>query len=104
MQLAVTLGPAGESQRAGTAPPPEVPASLVRLGRTSRFRQAVREIATTRDLDADEFSSHLVAALAMLAHTLGMDLAEADWWRVLDALLLIAAHPVGPLPRRPAAP
>jgi hypothetical protein len=21
------------------------------------------------------------------------DLAEADWWRILDALLLIAAHP-----------
>jgi hypothetical protein len=34
-----------------------------------------------------------VAALAVLAHTIGRDLAEADWWRLLDALLLIAAHP-----------
>jgi hypothetical protein len=36
-----------------------------------------------------------VAALAMLAHTLGSDLTEADWWRLLDALLLIATHPAG---------
>jgi transcriptional regulator with XRE-family HTH domain len=96
MRLAVTLVPAEESQRPGTAAPPEVPASLVRLGRTSRFRQAVEAIATTLDLDADEFSVQLVATLAMLAHTVGKDLAEADWWRVLDALLLIATHPAGP--------
>jgi hypothetical protein len=29
----------------------------------------------------------------MIAHSMGRDLAEADWWRLLDALLLIAAHP-----------
>jgi hypothetical protein len=34
-----------------------------------------------------------VAALAALAQTMGKDLAEADWWRILDALLLIASHP-----------
>jgi hypothetical protein len=50
-------------------------------------------MATTLDLDADEFSLQLVAALATLAHAVGRDLAEADWWRLLDALLLIAAHP-----------
>jgi hypothetical protein len=50
-------------------------------------------MATTLDLDADEFTRQLVAALAMIAHTLGQDLAAADWWRLLDALLLIAAHP-----------
>jgi transcriptional regulator with XRE-family HTH domain len=93
MQLVVTLIPAEESQRACAASLPEMPASLVRLGRTSRFRQAVKLIATTLDLDADEFSGQLVAALAMLAHTLGKDLAEADWCRLLDALLLIATHP-----------
>ena len=71
-----------------------MPASLVRLGRTSRFRQASKALATTLDLDADEFSRQLMAALAMLACTLGRDPAEADWWRVLDALLLVAAHPV----------
>jgi len=29
----------------------------------------------------------------MIAHSMGRDLAEADWWRLLDALLLIAARP-----------
>lgn len=33
------------------------------------------------------------AALALIAHSLGRDLAEADWWRLLDAFLLVAAHP-----------
>src|SRR6266566_1848570 len=41
----------------------------------------------------DEFSGQLVAALAALAQALGRDLAEADWWRLLDALMLVAAHP-----------
>jgi len=93
MRLVVTLVPGEESQHAGASAPPEMPASLVRLGRTARFRQAAKTIATTLGRDADEFSLQLVAALAMLAHTMGKDLAEADWWRLLDALLLIAAHP-----------
>jgi hypothetical protein len=70
-----------------------MPASLVRLGRTARLRETVKVMAATLGLDAEEFSVQLVAALAVLAHTIGRDLAEADWWRLLDALLLIAAHP-----------
>ena len=93
MRLVVTLVPGEESQQTSASASPEMPASLIRLGRTPRFRQAVREIATTLGLDADEFSLQLVAALAMIAHTLDRDLVEADWWRLLDALLLIAAHP-----------
>jgi hypothetical protein len=50
-------------------------------------------MAAALELDAEEFSGQLVAALAMLAQAMGKDLAEADWWRLLDALLLIAAHP-----------
>jgi transcriptional regulator with XRE-family HTH domain len=93
MKLVVTLVP-GEEQ-AGTAASAPTPASLVRLGRTARFRQAVTVIAGTLGLDAEEFSARLVAALAMLAQAMGADLAEADWWRLLDALLLIATHPAG---------
>jgi transcriptional regulator with XRE-family HTH domain len=90
LRLVVTLAPGDEDQRAAS---PEMPASLVRLGRTGRFRQAVKEMAATLNLDADEFSAQLVAALAALAHALGRDFAEPDWWRLLDALLLIATHP-----------
>ena len=97
MRLVVTLVPAGESGPdaapavAPAAPP--VPSSLVRLGRTARFREAVAVLATSLDLDADELSVQLVAALATVADAMGKDLAEADWWRLLDALVLIAAHP-----------
>jgi transcriptional regulator with XRE-family HTH domain len=93
MRLVITLIPDGDSEQAREPAPPEVPASLVRLGRTARFRQAVTAIGTALDLDTGQFADQLVAALAALAHTMGKDLAEPDWWRILDALLLIAAHP-----------
>jgi transcriptional regulator with XRE-family HTH domain len=93
MQLVITLAPAeGGAQAPGPASP-EVPPSLVRLARTARFRQAVSTITAALHLDADEFSARLVTALAALAHSIGEDLAEPDWWRILDALLLIATHP-----------
>jgi transcriptional regulator with XRE-family HTH domain len=93
MKLAISLVPHEEGQAAGETAAPGVPASLVRLARSARFRQAVQTIAKTGGLDAGELSPRLVAALATLAQAIGNDLAEADWWRILDALLLIAAHP-----------
>jgi transcriptional regulator with XRE-family HTH domain len=93
MRLVITLEPDADSRQAREAASPAVPASLVRLGRSPRFRAAVTAIAAARDLDTDEFSAPFVAALAALAHTLGKDLAEPDWWRIIDAFLLIATHP-----------
>jgi len=93
MRLVITLEPADDSEEAGEPAPPALPASLVRLGRTPRFRQAVAVIATALDLDPERFSAQLVTALAALAHTMGKDPVEPDWWRILDALLLVAAHP-----------
>ena len=95
LRLVVALIPDEESQSAGVAASPEIPASLVRLGRTARFRRAVTAMAASLDLDTDEFSARLVAALAALAQAMGKDLAEPDWWRLLDALVLIATHPAG---------
>ena len=93
MRLVITLVPdTGGHQAVGPAPP-AVPASLVRLGRSPRFREAVMAMTATLGVDADEFSVQLVAALAALAFSMGKDLAEPDWWRILDALLLVAAHP-----------
>jgi transcriptional regulator with XRE-family HTH domain len=93
MQLVITLVPDEDGNQTDGAPLPAVPASLVRLGRTARFRRTVAVVTATLHLDADEFSAQLVTALAALAHALGKDLAEPDWWRILDALLLIATHP-----------
>jgi transcriptional regulator with XRE-family HTH domain len=96
MRLVITLAPDEDSPQAREPASPDVPASLVRLGRTARFRQAVTAIAAALDQDPDELSAQLVATLATLARTMGKDLTEPDWWRVLDALLLIAAHPAAP--------
>jgi transcriptional regulator with XRE-family HTH domain len=93
MRLAVTLVPAGEQPGVPASAAAEVPGSLVRFGRSARFRQAVRVIATALDLEAGELSGRLVTALAALGNALGRDLGEADWSRLLDALLLVALHP-----------
>ncbi len=78
MQLVVTLVPAEQSQQARPPASPQMPASLVRLGRTARFRQAVKVMAAALDLDTDEFTAQVVATLAALAHAMGKDPAEAD--------------------------
>jgi transcriptional regulator with XRE-family HTH domain len=96
LRLVITLAPAEEGS--ATVGAPGIPASLVRLGRTGRFRSAVAAMASALDVNPDEFSVQLVAALAALAQAMGRDLAEADWWRLLDALVLVAAHPVGRAP------
>jgi transcriptional regulator with XRE-family HTH domain len=88
-------GPSGALALPQLAGTPPVPASLVRLGRTSRFRRSVTAMAAALDRDADDLSAQLVAGLATLGQAMGRDLAEADWWRLLDALLLIAVHPSG---------
>ena len=101
MRLVITLvpealGPEEDGGQGSGPAPPAVPASLVRLGRTTRFRQAVRAMTAALDADAGEFSARLVAALAALADTTGKDLAEPDWFRILDALLLVATQPAAP--------
>jgi transcriptional regulator with XRE-family HTH domain len=99
LELVVTLAPAGSGAAGGASGTDEVPASLVRLARTARYREtaaAMAAMAAGPGTGADELSTGLVEALAALARALGRDLAEADWWRLLDALLLVAAHPAAP--------
>jgi transcriptional regulator with XRE-family HTH domain len=84
--LAIAIGPA-------EAPSATLPASLVRLGRTRRFQQAARVMASHLGREPHELSVQLIGALAGVAQAVGKDLSEADWWRLLDALLLIATLP-----------
>jgi transcriptional regulator with XRE-family HTH domain len=101
LRLVVALAPEeSDGEESDGRAAPEVPPSLVRLGRTRRFRQAVTGMAAALDRDADELSAQLVVALAAFAQVMGRDLAEADWWRLLDALLLIAVHPSAPMAER----
>ncbi len=88
----------GESDSPAAPDSPRVPASLVRLGRTARFQETAAAIARSTGREPNELSTQLVAArlvtaLSMLAGTLAADPGEADWWRLLDALLLMAEHP-----------
>ncbi|MGW4207776.1 helix-turn-helix domain-containing protein [Lentzea sp. NPDC004789] len=63
--------------------PPPLPPSLARLRRTERFRRAVAL------LEAEP--GEVIAALAAIGQV--VEAGEQDWWRVLDALVLIARHP-----------
>ena len=91
LRLEITLG-AGEEPGPGPGSAP-TPGSLVRLGRTRRFREQTGAMAAALGRDADELAAALVPALALLGQALGRDLGEPDWWRLMDALLLVAAHP-----------
>jgi hypothetical protein len=70
-----------------------MPPSLVRLGRTRRFQRAAKVMAQALELDSRDFSVHLVGALATVASLLSSDPSETDWWRLVDALLLMTAFP-----------
>jgi transcriptional regulator with XRE-family HTH domain len=87
--LTVTFSPPDEQRP--TSPP--LPQSLVRLSRTHRFRRDVQTIATSLGRQPEDIATQLVNTLAHTADVVGRDLAEPDWWRLLDALLLVAAHP-----------
>jgi transcriptional regulator with XRE-family HTH domain len=91
VRLAVLLVPAGESALSDATP--ELPASLVRVTRTAAFRRATEVMARALGLDHQAFSVRLTAAMAMLAAAMDREPSEADWWRLLDAMLLMAAHP-----------
>ncbi|TCO48160.1 helix-turn-helix domain-containing protein [Actinocrispum wychmicini] len=75
------------------APQPDapVPPSLVRLSRTQRFRRDMRLLADT--LDDEDVPARVITALTQVAAVMGRDLSEPDWWRLLDALLLVGNHP-----------
>ncbi len=68
-------------------------AELVRFSRGPRFRKAVHAIAERLDRAPDELSAELTAWLAQLSRTLGREVGPGDLDRLLDAVLLIVAHP-----------
>ncbi|WP_238010993.1 helix-turn-helix transcriptional regulator [Dactylosporangium sp. AC04546] len=72
-----------------------LPGSLVRLGRSERFRRSVRAMAVQLDEDPVALSGRVLDALAGLAGLTGRELGEGDWLRLLDAVLLVAVHPDG---------
>lgn len=74
-----------------TAQDVPVPPSLVRLSRTQRFRHDMRLLADA--LHDEDIPARVITALAQVANVTGHDLSEPDWWRLLDAMLLVGLHP-----------
>ena len=93
VRLAVLLVPAGDGPGAGPDAVAELPASLVRIRRTAAFARATEAMALALGLDQQDFSTRLTSAMAMLGTAMGREPSEADWWRLLDAILLMAALP-----------
>lgn len=91
ISFAPAAGPAETSMAAQAVQ--GMPASLVRLGRSRRFRRDTELIAEATGTEPGELSGQLIGALAGLANALGTDPGEADWHRLLDALLLVARYP-----------
>ncbi|MEO3792646.1 helix-turn-helix transcriptional regulator [Nonomuraea sp. B10E15] len=71
------------------APPP----SLVEFARTRRFRREAGSLAALLGEEDRVVRATLVGALAAVAGPLDRDLHQGDWQRLLDAIVLILAHP-----------
>ena len=93
MKLAVSLVPVGDGLSLAPDAATELPGTLVRLRRTAEFRRATEAMARGLDLEHADFSTRLTGALATLAAALGIEPSEADWWRLLDALVLMTTLP-----------
>jgi transcriptional regulator with XRE-family HTH domain len=93
MKLAVSLVPAEDGLAAVPDLPAELPGSLVRVRRSGEFRRAAQALAAGLGREEGDFSIRLTGAMAALAAALGLEPSEADWWRLMDALQLMAARP-----------
>ncbi|MEU6717900.1 helix-turn-helix domain-containing protein [Nonomuraea sp. NPDC046802] len=90
-RLTITLADPDTTGREAPAPPP----SLLEFAKGRRFRRECAALAAMTKQQEQVVRANLVAALAAVAGALGRDLGEADWQRLLDALVLILAHPAG---------
>lgn len=94
IQLTVSLEPADGEPNTGLPNPVQMPQSLVRLGRTERFRLVTETMSQQLGADPGEIASHMLGSLALAEAWLRRDLTEADCWRLIDALTLIALSPL----------
>jgi transcriptional regulator with XRE-family HTH domain len=98
IQLSVALEPADREPDSGPPNPVETPQSLVRLGRTARFRLVTEAMSQQLGSEPREIASHMLSNLALAEAWLRRDLTEVDCWRLIDALTLIALSPAAQQP------
>jgi transcriptional regulator with XRE-family HTH domain len=92
-QLTVSLNAADEQAGSGARLAAEMPQSLVRFGRSRRFKAVVERLSRELANDPDELAAQLLNGLAVVGTWLSRDLAEADCWRLIDALTLLILNP-----------
>jgi transcriptional regulator with XRE-family HTH domain len=69
------------------------PQSVVKLSRSRRFQATAAALAAASGQETHHVSARLIGAFGLLTEALGDEPGEHDWWRVLDALVLVAEHP-----------
>jgi transcriptional regulator with XRE-family HTH domain len=84
--LTIDLGTAISSAPSGPSP------SLVRVARTDRFRRTAATLAAPAR-DPAEVATALIDLLSRVGPAVGAEPTDDDWWRILDALLLVRLHP-----------
>jgi transcriptional regulator with XRE-family HTH domain len=92
-QLVVALESADGGADVQSPGPDRMPQSLVRFGRTRRFRAVAGAISGELRADPDQLAAQLLSCLAVAGSAFGREFSEADYWRLLDALTLIALSP-----------
>ncbi|MEQ4725663.1 helix-turn-helix transcriptional regulator [Nonomuraea sp. B19D2] len=70
-----------------------LPPSLVDFSQSRRFRREVGQLAAMLEEDQRTVRAMLIDALAAVGGALRRDLREADWQRLLDAMMLVLGHP-----------
>jgi transcriptional regulator with XRE-family HTH domain len=88
-ELSIEFTTSGATE-ATTRPAPQ---SVVKLSRSRRFQASAAALAAASGQETHHVSARLIGAFGLLAEALGDEPGEHDWWRVLDALVLVAEHP-----------
>jgi hypothetical protein len=63
------------------------------IGGRARFRRDIRLMADALDTEPAVVTAQVLDALARMAGVTNRELGEYDWFRLLDAMMLVAAHP-----------
>lgn len=89
-ELSIEFTTSGTATGTTTGPTPQ---SVVKLSRSRRFQATAAALAAASGQETHHVSARLLGAFSLLTEALGDDVGEHDWWRVLDALVLVAEHP-----------
>jgi transcriptional regulator with XRE-family HTH domain len=93
LRTGLTIGFTAEGTAGTGGDSAALPAALVRLSRASRFRRDIGVIAEALGDDPAAVAARTVTALARTGEVTGRELTDHDWFRLLDALVLVAVHP-----------